>query len=291
MKNILNYYYGMIVSKIDNNGYFSYDNHLFCLYKITRSIDEINSLVLLNNYMLNNNIKVNKIVFNNYHKPVTFFDKEYYVLILIEYEYHGGYFKFIPSPMDNQFNNLKRNDWATLWELKVDYLEHHLLLNSNYPLLQDSINYYIGLTENAIEYFHMLSIGEIPLFISHRRIRKNLMYNPLEFIFDYKVRDISEYLKIVFFQKEKSIYDIKKIINNLDLNYIDYLLLYNRMLYPSFYFDLYDEIIQNNEKEEKILDITNLSNEYEELLYEIYLLINRKKNILGIDWINRKFNE
>ena len=52
MKNILNYYYGIIVDNVNNNGYFSYDNHLFCLYEYQRNIDEINSLSLLNDYML-----------------------------------------------------------------------------------------------------------------------------------------------------------------------------------------------------------------------------------------------
>jgi len=56
------------------------------------------------------------------------------------------------------------------------------------------------------------------------------------------------------------------------------------------YFDIYDRIINDKCSEEDILKITSLSNEYEELLYEIYLIIKRKiNNIIGIDWINKKF--
>ena len=57
----------------------------------------------------------------------------------------------------------------------------------------------------------------------------------------------------------------------------DYIFFYVRMLFPSYFFDLYDLIISGKVKEEKILMITKYQNEYEYLLYEIYILI--KSNI------------
>ena len=56
MKNILYYYYGIIVSKMDNDGYFAYQNHLFCLYKIKRNIEEVNALIVLNQFMISNHL-------------------------------------------------------------------------------------------------------------------------------------------------------------------------------------------------------------------------------------------
>ena len=96
MKNILNYYYQIIIDdgKIDGNGYFSYDNHLFCLYKYERNIKEINSLVNLNNYMISNNININRIIFNKDNEPLTFYKNNYYVLLLINYK-HEELFRFI----------------------------------------------------------------------------------------------------------------------------------------------------------------------------------------------------
>ena len=41
--------------------------------------------------------------------------------------------------------------------------------------------------------------------------------------------------------------------------------------------------------EQKIKFIIDLSLEYENLLYEIYLIIQRKVNIMGVNWINSKF--
>ncbi len=158
---------------------------------------------------------------------------------------------------------------------------------NKYSNIYDSINYYIGLTENAISYFNMINKENIPLYINHRRIKEDLC-NPLELIIDYKVRDIGEYLKYCFFNN-KDISSIINSLNNFNLNNIDYILLYIRMIYPSFYFDKYDNIINNNKNTEEIDNIINKASLYEELLYNIYLYINRKVKIIGIDWINNKF--
>ena len=290
MKNILNYYYGMIVDKVSDERYFSYNNHLFCLVEYQRNIDEIDSLVLLNNYMLSNNIKINKIIRNNYNEVLTYHEEKYYCLLLIKYEGIGSSFHFIPIINNPKLDILKRNKWAYLWSMKVDYVEYQVKhIRKKYPIINDSIEYYIGLSENAISYFKMLVLDNIPLYIGHRRINKNKMYNPLELVIDYKVRDISEYIKQVFFNKEKAIYEIKQFLNGLNLNDMDYILLYCRLLFPSYYFDVYDRIIKGEQKEDSLTRITELVNDYEELLYNVYLIIKRKTNILGIDWINSKF--
>lgn len=291
VKSILNYYYGIINSDAnDNNGYFSYNNHLFCLYEYKRNINEIDSLVLLNKYMLDSGIHINKIVFNNLNQALTFYNGIYYCLVLINYEYSRGHFNFFLAPNDKRLSILKRNDWANLWSAKVDYIEYQIRhLENSFPLLINSVNYYIGMAENAISYFKLLNLNTQNLYVNHRRINKNDLYNPLELVIDYKVRDLSEYLKECFFNKEKTVYEIKKFIGGIELNNIDYILLYVRMIYPSYYFDVYERIVNNNLDEKEINKITELADDYEELLYEIYSLIKHKTNILGIDWINSKF--
>ena len=293
MKNILNYYYRIIVddSKINDDGYFSYNNHLFCLCEYKRNIKEIVALESLNRLMLSNGIGVNTIISNVFNQIITYHDNKNYCLIMINYEYdRKASIKFIKSFNNRELDILKRNEWGKLWSIKIDYIEYQIShISNHYPILNNSVNYYVGLAENAISYFNMLNLTNIPLFISHRRISKENMYNPLELVIDYKVRDISEYIKDCFFKREMSIYEITYYINNLKLSNIDYILLYIRILYPSYYFDLYEEVINENINEEKLNNIINLSSLYEELLYEVYLNIIRKTNILGIDWINNKY--
>ena len=47
-------------------------------------------------------------------------------------------------------------------------------------------------------------------------------------------------------------------------------LLIARILYPSFYFDKYDDIVNNKENESSILKITSRINEYEKYLNDIF---------------------
>ena len=293
MKNILQYYYEIIISpnKINDNGYFSYNNHLFCLYEYKRNTSEIEALNYLNKSMLSSGIYINKIIENVFHEPLTIHDKKNYILILINYEYKTDEkIKFIPVFSTQKLDILKRNNWGMLWSMKIDYIEYQLKhIKNSYPLINDSVNYYIGMAENAISYFNMLNLANIPLYIEHRRVNINNIYNPSELVIDYKVRDIAEYIKNNFINRKMSIYDIKNYINSLVLSNMDYILLYVRMLYPSFYFDMYEEIVNDNKKEIEINRITSIVNDYEELLYEIYLIIRKKVNILGIDWINRKY--
>lgn len=293
MKNILNYYYKIIIddSNINENGYFSYNNHLFCLYQYKRNINEIEALDYLNKLMLSRKISVNKIIKNVFNQVLTYYNNVSYVLVMINYEYRvDANFKYILSFPEHELDILKRNNWGKLWSIKVDYIEYQIShINNSYPILNSSVYYYIGLAENAISYFNMLDLSNVSLYISHRRINEENIYNPLELIIDVKVRDIAEYIKYNFFNNDMTINAIKEYLNDLSLENIDYLLLYIRMIYPSYYFDLYEEIINNQKEEKEINRIIDLSGSYENLLFEIYRLFKRRVNIIGIDWINNKY--
>ena len=290
MKSILNYYYEMIVDDI-NDGYFSYDNHLFCLCEYKRNINEVEALDYLNNLMLSRNISINKIIKNSFDQIITFHDNHNYVLIMINYEYDKeANVKFIPSFPDKELDILKRNNWGKLWSIKIDYIEYQIShLKNSYPIINSSVHYYIGLAENAISYFNMLDLSNITLFICHRRININNIFNPLELVIDLKVRDVAEFIKDSFFNKKMTTSEIKEYINKLNLDNIDYILLYVRLLYPSYYFDVYEEIVNSNKEEKEINKIIDLSNLYEELLYELYIMFKGRINIIGVDWINKKF--
>ncbi len=293
MKDILNYYYQMIIDdNVGDNGYFSYHNHLFCLYEYHRNINEVEALTSLNKLMLMNKIPINKIIKNNLNQVLTNYDNKNYVLIEIKYECNSlDNVRFIMAFNDKKLNIINRNNWGYLWSQKIDYIEYQMKhIENSYPIIHESINYYIGLAENAISYFNMLDLTQVPLYFEHRRSNLDDIYNPLELVIDYKVRDIGEYIKKSFFNQEIDIIEVKKYLNKLNLNAIDYLLLYIRLIYPSYYFDIYERIINNNLDENKLLDIIKLSSGYEKLLYEVYLLIKEKTNVIGIEWINKKYN-
>ena len=301
MKDLLNYYYYLYPNKIqmsNNNYYFNFNNNYFCFYLYKNNLEDINDIYNLNNYMLFNNYKVNKIIINKDFNIITKKDNKYYILIqLLNNNYSKISLKSIIefNKIKLSINLLNRTNWIYLWSNKIDNLEYTLNhLKNKYKLLYNNSSYYIGLTENAISYLKYLNIYNQNIGICHKRINindnLNDFYNPLNLIIDYKVRDLAEYYKSLFFYKN---IDLKNILNEIHLikmNNIDYIYFYIRLLYPSYYFDLVDEVLNGKEKEDKILVITKRVFDFEYLLYEVWKLIKNRINIIGIEWINKKFD-
>lgn len=190
-------------------------------------------------------------------------------------------------------------NWEKLWELKNDYIESQIeLLDKRYPFFCIVSNYYIGLSENAIKLKKYInSINDITnLCISHRRIKYNdyffELYNPFNYIIDYRVRDISEFFKSIYFAGKKINYLlIVNYIKNSNITFKEALLLFDRLLYPSYYFDLCEKIVSDEiEEQNTIISYLELSKKFQLELKQIYLFIesfyNRK--LPNLFWILKK---
>ena len=302
MKNNINYYYGILTDDVIKNNdeyYFYYNNHEYHLITYNRPYEEIKVLYELNIEMLKRNILVHKFIRNINNSIITYINNQAYVLIeLCSYKNNKVFLndiKYYQNFTQNiDYNKeLLRNDWINLWSNKIDYYEYQISeLGNKYKILNESIYYYIGLGENAISYLkNNYNYEKNNYVVSHRRINVKKgsieFYNPINFIIDNKVRDISEYIKESFFNDKLDIHEIKLYLNNINLSKNDYILLFSRLLFPSYYFDVYDEIINNNLNEEKIINIIEKNSIYEEFLRNIYIFIRKEKNILiePIDWL------
>ena len=189
-------------------------------------------------------------------------------------------------------------NWSKLWEAKVDYFEYQIIhIARKYKMLYKTLDYYIGLAENAISYVKEIehqANGNIfaPTTISHKRVNTNYtlfdLYNPINFVVDYKIRDISEYIKMSFFENKNIWKEIKYIFSTYQFSQYSLKLLYARLLYPSYYFDIYDEIIEKDLDEKIIFNIIEKSEEYEDFLYKMYNFINYYVSIPQIKWITKK---
>ena len=132
------------------------------------------------------------------------------------------------------------------------------------------------------------------LSISHRRINKDStvfdLYNPFNFIVDYKIRDICEYFKYSFVNGKVIFDDIMEYITMSNLTSGEIYLFFVRMLFPSFYFDYYEEIMdkyfhENIINENSLDNIEKIAIDYEKLLKKIYLFIKGYISLPKIDWL------
>lgn len=298
MIDFINYYFNLYpktINNVDDKYIFSdnLDNYYFIPYD--RSIEELNELIELNKEMIKNGSLVSEIIFNRFNKVLNNYNNKNYILLRV---YVNSNKKVDISDIISMLNegeiiniskNISRIDWSNLWESKIDYLEYQMgHLIKKYPILYSVIDYYIGLGENAIMYLKDIVptyTGKITYGVCHRRIGVNStlfdLYNPLNLIIDYKVRDFGEYIKDAFFNN----YNLDNIINYIFNNYyfdkLNLSLLVCRLLFPSYFFDIFDSIVLDNKKENNIFKITKKSSDFEDFISNFI----KMNNLQTIGWI------
>lgn len=290
MKNLINYYYGLMINnlkKINNHFVFEIDNRNYEFIPFYGDIDKF-----YKNYLtiINNNKYCHEVVFNKDKNILTFYDQKPYLLLrkhisidkkvdmseIINYD--------IPIYGNNSLNRKK------LWEDKIDYYEYQMgQIAIKYRMLKNSFDYYIGLSETAISILNYVNENEIKYFISHKRITSNEMldefFNPINIVVDNRTRDIAEYIKINYFNEKIDMIEIFNYLDSLNFSYDESLLFLARLLYPTYYFDMYDQIIQEKISEEKIKFYTKKNTSYEAFLKKIYNYIKLKYKIPEIEWL------
>jgi len=285
-------------SVFQKNGVYYY----FTMLK--RDEKEFQELLDVMTELRNNNISILEFIPNMSGVFITLVDNVPYVLVKVDnpsIEY--GLLEIMTFQKKLILNNIKsslyRNVWANLWSNKVDYFEYQVHeLGKNYPIIINSFSYYVGLAETAISYVKSIEKKipmpkDTPIVLSHRRVNyPNIRLNfdnPLNFIFDIEARDIASFIKSMFFlEPEEALIDLKAYINIRKPDVYSLSMLYARLLYPSYYFDLHEKIIHHEEKEEALLSIIDKVDDYELFLKNVWLLINQYVPLEPISWILKK---
>lgn len=297
MKNAIMYYYGIEpndIHQIGKNYYFFIKDD-----KYRFIISELNGEELKDVYKIS--LKINKeyrIIPNKMGKLITEISNLNYILVNVPEEKEDVicltdilYFQKNTFNIDaEEYRSLYRNNWNILWSNKIDYFEYQISqFGKKYPIIRESFPYFCGLAENSITYTNLFEIKNIVL--SHKRIYKNMdlknLYNPLNFVIDSKVRDVAEYFKNAFFKNKTSFEEIEYYVK-YELNNTEALEFYTRLLFPSFYFDLYEDILANKKDEKVLLDIIKKTSSYEKWLYDIYIIISKYHNIYIPEWLKKE---
>lgn len=292
MKNFIMYYYkidDISLYKINNKYEFKYNGKKYIFMPIMIDSEELNEIL---NIKFNKNM-YNKIIVNKDKMPISNINGINYILLKEEIPIDtiniGSELKKTIYIKNGKYK-LDRSNCCMLWSKKIDYFEYQMShIENKYKFIEESIDYYIGMTESAISYIKEADDSDTDekesLCICHKRINKIDFYNPFNIVFDHKSRDISEYLKYIFIENNYQMVDIETFIKELNLTNYGYKILYGRMFYPSFYFDMYEKIINENTNENEMLKIVERVDEYEQYIDRIYQAITRIIKIPKINWI------
>lgn len=292
MKNAINYYYGLYPENIHQNEkgyYFEYNNTRYFFTKYLGNPKEIEKIYNMHLQLLNQNFYIHPIVLNNQNQILTQINNEPYILMITIY-YEGKITINDILYFSKTYSNIQtKEDWGELWSQKNDYLEYQIsMLGQKHKIIRDSFSYYIGLGETAIQLVNSLEKTSVPLVFAHRRIGNNDtkfdLYNPLNITVDYQVRDMAEYLKNRFFNGEDINEELSLYLNNTKLSTYEYYLFLARLIYPTYYFDLYEEIITDRKKDEEIKKITDKVSDFEKIIKTVYLYYKSFLPI-KIDWL------
>ena len=196
------------------------------------------------------------------------------------------------------FNNLlilKNNNvvpYDVLWGKKIDVFESEMAdLNIDYPLIQESFDYYVGLAENAISYYVDIketeNMNDTKVSLGHKRLNKyvlsGLINNAINFTFDYEIRDTALYIETKFFD---GTLDLEEVVETLKkFNRVNLRLLFSRLLYPVYYFDQVKLILEEEVDEKTLMKFISKSRDYEILLFDVFNMINKKYNIPKVEWL------
>lgn len=304
---MITFYYNLTPTEFKqnrNNYEFKEKNSSFVLYPLTRTEEELENIYQVCEELKLRQIPVHTFIRNRENKIISNIYDQKYILLKIEtpkeemntidmIQFQNGLL-LLPNK-----KNLYHNNWENLWSQKIDYFEYQVHeLGKNKSVILNSFSYYIGLAENAISYASntnkKIGISEVDkISLSHKRVsfpnmKENYM-NPLLFIFDLQIRDIAEYIKSAFFKNETDAkIEFKAFLNMNKRTRYEYQMFYARLLYPSYYFDIYEQIMNNQENEERLIPIIEKNTNYENFLQEVFIEICKIIPIDKVEWLDKK---
>lgn len=295
MKNAISYYYNITANVIHQTGKtFKFTNNGENYILTTCEREDIDDIYELSYNLIKQGVLCHQIILNNSNSIITNINNSPYILMKVLVNNDkitlNDIINFNNTIITVKLDNLRRDNWFNLWCNKVDYFEYQVnQMGKKYPIIRESFSYYIGLAEIGISLFKNTNKSE-KLSLSHRRILYGQslteLYNPINLIIDLRIRDAFEYFKSCFFNN----IDVEPIISNYlytsNLDETEKILFLSRMLYPSYYFDVYEQIIDGKLDENELKKIINKVDEYELLLRNIYSLL-KNNNFPEIEFLNK----
>ena len=282
MKEFIEYNYDLKCDDLAILNNLLYFKHLDKFYIISNfNRDEVEFEKVLN-YLISNNLKSLKVVMNKKGSYISEFNGKKYVLMESDCENEIIDFPICIGGLINE-----NNYWNEIWENRVVQLEKHkseLSLNKDIFYI---LNYYIGLIEICIYNYNLLirKYGQKNgLSIQHNRIEFPMYsfsyYNPVNYLFDFEFRDFAEYLKMRFFYSDFSTDEAISVIDNYNFDNFSINMFFVRLIYPTYFLELYDMQNKNNVYSDLFYDLLKKSSQYENFILKLITAMSSKYEII-----------
>ncbi len=298
MKQTIEYYYNLtdIQLNIEKDVYhFTYNDEDYYFLPFFQS-HNIDGIIEYSKYLKSHNIDCHDILLNIKKEPFTKIDEVNYIMLKVrnkDIDYSIFDMLDLSSKMTIDYSKKYHNNWALLWSQKIDYIETQLSEIKVDNIIKKSIDYYIGLAESAIYYVNTINSlykdEVLKPVLAHKRIyypNTKLNYlNPISFIVDIEQRDVAEYLKSMFWAKEDAISELSYYLQSKKLTPYSYNLLFARLLYPSYYFDVYEKVVNEHENSNKLIIYIDKADQFLEFLKKAHKEISLYAPLLKIDYL------
>lgn len=282
MKEFIEYNYDLRCDDLAILNNLLYFKHLDKFYIISNfNRDEVEFEKVLN-YLISNNLKSLKVVMNKKGSYISEFNGKKYVVMESDCENEIIDFPICIGGLINE-----NNYWNEIWENRVVQLEKHkseLSLNKDIFYI---LNYYIGLIEICIYNYNLLirKYGKKNgLSIQHNRIEFPMYsfsyYNPVNYLFDFEFRDFAEYLKMRFFYSDFSTDEAISVIDNYNFDNFSINMFFVRLIYPTYFLELYDMQNKNNVYSDLFYDLLKKSSQYENFILKLITAMSSKYEII-----------
>lgn len=282
MKEFIEYNYDLRCDDLAILNNLLYFRHLDKFYIISNfNRDEVEFEKVLN-YLISNNLKSLKVVMNKKGSYISEFNGKKYVVMESDCENEIIDFPICIGGLINE-----NNYWNEIWENRVVQLEKHkseLSLNKDIFYI---LNYYIGLIEICIYNYNLLirKYGQKNgLSIQHNRIEFPMYsfsyYNPVNYLFDFEFRDFAEYLKMRFFYSDFSTDEAISVIDNYNFDNFSINMFFVRLIYPTYFLELYDMQNKNNVYSDLFFDLLKKSSQYENFILKLITAMSSKYEII-----------
>ena len=210
-----------------------------------------------------------------------------------------NYFVKMHMAFLNTFNYyVNIEDIIILWDQRLEYIQNQCLVALNFDndahmILYEYSQFAIGLAINALQYLSDMKIDfnkkHYLTTLTHRRIKKMdkfELFNPFNLIVDHSSRDLAELYKNNLIDFDTLFLICQSYSYNVD----EYEYLIARLLFPTFIFDIIEDIATDNtmyDYQNEIYYAISKQNEQLDKLKYFYKRISQLMLIRPIDWLNK----